>query len=213
MIAAALAYASRLGLSIIPVASDCRTPLVGPTEDCRGGVHRASADPAEIGVWWREWPNANIAAASGPVSGLLVLDVDSKNGKDGFASLSALEQEHGPLPTTWRDSTPSGGGHFYFRHPADRAPRNRTCFRPGLDLKAAGGLITLPPSKRPDGQYSWLVHPLRSPLAAMPPWLLDLVDPPQPARPPVPAVTPQARAWKHRCRRSRGGARPTSRMQ
>ena len=42
-----------------------------------------------ISAWWTRWPNATIAIATGIISGLVVLDVDPKNGGD--ANLEELE--------------------------------------------------------------------------------------------------------------------------
>src|SRR2546427_6296307 len=48
-------------------------------------------------------------------SNLFVLDVDRKQDKDGFAALTTLQEQHGPLPPTVLVTTPNNGVHFYFR--------------------------------------------------------------------------------------------------
>lgn len=177
-----MGYVRLLGKPLFPTADDAKTPR------CPHGLKDATADPAVVSAWWDRWPSANIGFATGPASGLLVLDIDCKL-EDGHASLSALERQSGfQLPHTWRDETPSGGAHVYFRHPRDRAPRNRVRFRPGLDIKAAGGSIAVPPSRRADGVYRWTEHPLATPLAEAPVWLLDVIDPPAAPRPPAPPI-------------------------
>jgi putative DNA primase/helicase len=42
----------------------------------RHGLRNATVDPAAIVRWWRRWPRANIAIATGERAGLFVLDVD-----------------------------------------------------------------------------------------------------------------------------------------
>jgi putative DNA primase/helicase len=57
---------------------DCETP--GKHPRTRRGVKDATSDPKKIRAWWGEWPNANVAIATGRISGLLVLDVDLATG-------------------------------------------------------------------------------------------------------------------------------------
>jgi hypothetical protein len=113
----------------------------------------------------------------GRVSGLLGLDVDMKGGRDGKASLAALEAKHGPLPRTPRYSTPNGGLGYLFRHPGGEV-HSRFDFRPGLELKSDGASLTLPPSAKHGRPYAWCTTP-----AAAPTWLLEFGLPlPAPAR-------------------------------
>ena len=60
-----------------------------------------------------KWPNANVAVATG--SGLLVIDIDPRNG--GNELLIKLEAELGPLPSTHTVRTGGGGEHFYLSVP------------------------------------------------------------------------------------------------
>jgi uncharacterized protein YndB with AHSA1/START domain len=179
MIRSALAYAGRLGLAVFPVAADCRRPLTPH------GVKDAATDPEIIRAWWTRWPDANIAVAAG--NGRFVLDIDQK-GADGFATLAELEMEHGPLPETWTASTPNRGRHVWFTAPDGRQLRNRVGFRPGLDVRTDGGSVAVPPSRKTEGVYSWTRSPTSTPVAPAPAWLIDLIDPPVPARPPTPPI-------------------------
>ncbi len=191
MRASALALAS-LGFAVFPLAHDGRTPLV------KGGVHSASRDPSQIEAWWSQWPDANIGLACGPTSGVLALDIDRKGGKDGYADLLELEAEFGPLPATVGSRTPSGGGHRLFAHPLGLKVPNRVGLKrygsdgarrvyAGLDTRAEGGFICVPPSMKGGLKYSWLSSPFNTPLAPTPIWLLDLMisqPPPRPLRQP-----------------------------
>jgi putative DNA primase/helicase len=106
---AALEYA-RQGYAVLPLKG--KLPLT------THGYKDASRDVAQIAKWWGKHPNANIGIATGEPSGLLVLDIDNKNGKDGDKSLRELEKQYGPLPKTLKAKTPSGGWHYVFRMPA-----------------------------------------------------------------------------------------------
>lgn len=173
----AIAYGALLRLCIFPTASDCRKPLTAH------GYKDASNDPDEIERLWRGRPNANIAVATGRLSGVFVLDVDIK-GSNGLRTLAELQAAHGPLPATWITATPTGGRHLWFKQP-NRQLRNRVNFAPGLDIRTDGGSVAVPPSRRPDGAYTWEVRPSAIPLATAPEWLLSLIDPPPVPRPPV----------------------------
>jgi hypothetical protein len=181
MMLVALAYATRYRWRVFPIGRDCRTPL------CAHGCHDASAERFEIDRLFMGRSDANVALACGPASGVFALDVDVK-GADGRGTLAELEDAHGWLPETWTSRTPSGGQHLLFAYPGGRALRNRVGFRPGLDCRAEGGSIALPPSRRADGCYRWTTPPGACPLAVAPAWLLDLIDPPEPPRTPAPPI-------------------------
>lgn len=180
------------GWAVFPVAADCRVPLID------GGCHAATTDADRLPLLFER--RSNIALACGPRSGVFVLDVDNK-AADGWATLDALEKEHGELPPTWRVATPSGGAHLYFAQPS-RTLRNRVGFAPGLDVRTAGGSVALPPSRRKDGAYRWAVSPNDCILAAAPTWLLDLIAPPEPPRQPAKPVRIDGtgRAVRYVCR-------------
>ena len=40
--------------------------------------------------WWETWPNAMIGLVTGARSGLYVVDIDVKEGRDGMAAYRAL---------------------------------------------------------------------------------------------------------------------------
>lgn len=169
-----------LGLAVFPTAADCRRPLT------RHGYKDATKAPDAIEAMWRRHPHGNVAVACGAVSGVFVLDVDTK-AANGLRTLAELEFVHGALSATWRTITPSGGRHVWFRQPA-RALRNRVGFLPGLDVRTDGGSVAAPPSRRVDGVYAWEVAPWHAALADPPGWLLDLIDPPPMIRPPRPPI-------------------------
>lgn len=91
---------------------------------------------------------------------------------NGNATLAALEIEHGRLPRTAEVATGGGGSHRFFRAP--RGLRSGV-LGPGLDLKAGGGYVVVPPSRHRSGQtYDWK-DPLPErveELPEIPPWLV-----------------------------------------
>lgn len=145
----------------------CSSPAKHPRT--RQGLRNATTDPAVVTRWWHRWPHANVGVATGPASGLVVLDIDLP---DGPTSLARLTARHGPLPATCQQLTGSGGRQFLFAHPAVRV-RNRAGLLPGIDVRADGGYVVVPPSVHASGQpYRWVD---RTRPAPMPTWLLALV--------------------------------------
>jgi hypothetical protein len=125
-------------------------------------------------------PKANVGIATGAMSGVIVLDVDPRNG--GNESLAELEGRHGGVPDTLQVLTGGDGRHFYFAAPEGvRVPSRKVAS--GLDLKADGGYVIAPPSSHPSGgTYRWAQDAKGKPLAPCPPWLL-LGGPDRNARP------------------------------
>ena len=138
----ALRYAA-LGWHVLPVRPD-KKPVNGY------GLNSASCDPEAVRQMWREHPDANIAVACAR-SGLVVLDVDPRNG--GMATLNALEEAHGPLRSAVAASTQGGGVHRYFR--AVEGVNYPGTLGPGLDVKHRG-YVLVAPSHGEAGVYAWL---------------------------------------------------------
>lgn len=163
---AALAYAERLGWLVFPCAG--KTPLTP------NGFLDATADTAQIRAWWRRWPKANVALACDARSGILVLDIDTRN--DGDAELADLVAQHGDLPETITSHTGGGGQHFLFRRPEGVSFRGKLAG--GIDIKADGYIIA-PPSVHPETRkaYAWeaSARPLDVALAELPSWVLTQI--------------------------------------
>ncbi|WP_167525714.1 VapE domain-containing protein [Cupriavidus oxalaticus] len=143
---AALDFAVR-GWAVFPLKPEEKIPLT------QHGFKDATTDPATIRQWWTQWPDANIGIATGCTSGLLVLDIDVKDGAAGAETLQQLESEHGGLQTR-RVQTPSGGQHLYFNSGGDIGSRGKLL--PGLDVRAEGGYVVAPPSVLGNGAYQWI---------------------------------------------------------
>lgn len=120
------------------------------------GVKDATSDPEVVKRWWSMWPNANVALACGPGSGVFVVDIDPRH--DGHNSIEEFElnREEGPLPPTLVAASGGGGRHLFFRWPEGGVP-GRNPWLPGVEVKAEGGYVVLPPSRHiSGGTYSWV---------------------------------------------------------
>jgi hypothetical protein len=162
---AALGYLKR-GWAVVPAGERTKRPIV----PWQAYQHRMPSE-AEVTGWFERWPTANLAVITGAISGIIVVDVDSKNGGD--QSLATLEARHGALPATIEAITGGGGRHVYFAHPG-REVRNRVGLAPGIDLRGDGGCIIVPPSVHPSGRrYRWRAGhaPGQVDLAPLPVWL------------------------------------------
>ena len=139
------------------------------------GFKEATTRQEIIKGWWTKWPGSNIGVATGRDSGLVVLDIDPRNG--GNDSLYKLEKEFGRLSDTVESQTGGGGRHFLFKYPNRHIPCKGT-IRPGLDLKAEGGYIIAPPSRHASGKlYRWELSscPDDVELAPLSEWLLQII--------------------------------------
>jgi hypothetical protein len=122
--------------------------------------------------WWNTHPQANIGLITGPESGLLVLDVDYKQG--GAQSLRDIE-----LPKTAKQST--GNGEHYFFYSKDSIRNSISRFGEGLDIRGTHGLVVAAPSIHPSGAiYQWQVPLRKESLAPAPRWMLSPPEMPTP---------------------------------
>lgn len=128
----------------------------------RHGFKDASSDPEIIREWWSQHPAANIGAATGAVSGIVVLDAD---GPKGLASLKALD-----TPATTPFTKTGRGYQQFFAHPGPSFTiGNRAGLAPGLDVRGDGGYCILPPSRHAlNVDYAWLTPLHRMALAPLP---------------------------------------------
>lgn len=182
----AAAALAGVGLKVFPIIPGERAPLI------KEWPQRATDDHEVIAQWAREWPGANVAIACGPGSGVMVVDVDTKNGKDGRVALARLAREGKRLPPGPEARTPSGGLHLFFRHRA--GPRNIVGLTAdgrglgiGIDIKTAGGFVMAAPSATAKGVYRWAAPPLAGTFPDLPPWALSMLLP-RPATPVPPGA-------------------------
>lgn len=127
----------------------------------------ATNDIQTVRMWETSYPAANWGLACGAASGVIVIDVDQKAG--GFASFDAFCTEHGiDLRSTLTATTGGGGRHYFLRAPSEPVG-NRVNWLPGVDVRADGGHVILPPGRHiSGGTYRWdnpTAEPLNAPLA------------------------------------------------
>ena len=167
---AALDYAHR-GTPVFPTNPLDKKPLTA------NGFKDATADETQIRAWWQQWPNAMVAAPTGPASGMWVVDLDLDPVKkiDGIATLAQLIAQHGEIPKTLMTITPRGGRHLISA--ADNKAKIRNSagkIGPGIDVRGEGGYVCLPPSRNANSAcYRWDPDGADEAVAA-PDWLVEL---------------------------------------
>jgi len=118
---------------IFPLRENDKRPAVSDWENW------ATLDKAKIRKYWGNYPKANIGVACGP-SGIVVLDVDNKEGKNGNATFTAIEKIEGEVPT-FTVETPTGGFHRYYESNGSKLRNTAGKLGEGLDTRAQGGYV------------------------------------------------------------------------
>jgi hypothetical protein len=122
------------------------------------------ATAEEIAGWGQQFPGHDLGIVTGPISGILVLDLD------GAAGYAAAIRAGGPLPLTWRARTKNDGCHVYLQWD-DRLkelPTTRVGTLEKVDIRGRGGYVV---------SYPWVegFSPADVPLAPIPDWLMALL--------------------------------------
>jgi hypothetical protein len=167
------------GLAVFPISA-------GQREAPPGWQQRASRDPHQ------PWPASANLGVGCRASGIVVLDLDRKNGHDGISTLTKICDGHGqPWPgnTTYTVSTPNDGLHLYFLAPPGIAIASTIGqLGPGIDVRAPGwhrgGYVLGAGSFTAAGPY---LACRDEPIAALPAWLIPLL------RHATPPSTPRTR--------------------
>lgn len=161
----ALSYAER-GWNVLP--------LSGKKPAIKGGVYGARRD--EPFIKQRFANGKNIGIQTGKDSGIVVIDIDPRNGGD--ATFSDLIADHGMIPDTLQVTTGGGGSHLFFNYPDVKL---RGKLGDGIDVKSDGGYVVAPPSVHPESKqrYAWRNDYA---IADMPAWMLKLLTAPPTTR-------------------------------
>jgi hypothetical protein len=143
---------------------------LGPVFPCKAnkapltthGFKDASDDSDKIYELFSKAPEAAlIGIATGEI---VVVDIDRKNGKDGFRWPALAE-----LPLTRTQRTPSGGEHRLYRVPLGRRLGcSQNAVYPGIDIRGDGGYIAT------GAGYQWIN---KEDIAELTPELCDLLSP------------------------------------
>lgn len=154
-LAAAAGWYASQGIPIFPLRPRLKTPAT------RSGFKDATTDPDQIHTWWQATPNANIGAPTGLLFD--VVDIDGPEGRRTLLDLSDRAYEQLYTDAIGIVKTPRTGGiHYYV--PSQAGRRNSARKLPGIDTRAEGGYVLLPPSitdaHGADRRYEW-VRPLQ----------------------------------------------------
>lgn len=140
---AALTYAS-WGWPVLPLVPGGKVPAT------THGVHDATTDPAVIRSWWQRQPLCNVGVAAGAASGLVVADIDPRNGGD--SSWARWLSDHGAGPDGPIALTAGGGEHHLYQY----LPELRSCkLADGVDILSDGRYFVASPSVVGGREYCW----------------------------------------------------------
>jgi hypothetical protein len=170
LVEAAVRYA-RLGYRVFPIIPGSKKPYTAH------GFKDATTDEGLVQAWWQQWPGALIATPD-----TCTVDIEAVKpgrnggppGPDGWASWRALTAEHGvPDAPATRTGRYGGarGGQLHF---APREDVRTGELAPGVELRAHGAYVLLPPSTHPTSvEYEGELPP-RSELPPLPEWAAEL---------------------------------------
>jgi hypothetical protein len=166
-------YYSQLGWRTFPLGANSKLPAIKGGH----GFKDASSDIAQIEEWAKTYPGCNIGIATGETSGIVVVDIDPRNG--GSSTMVDLFKKGHVFPPSPEAITGNGGKHLFYQYPPGlKASKDR--LGPGIDIKSDGGYVVGAPSRigpseqGPGGEYKWVYVPQRGvALPPLPKWALD----------------------------------------
>ena len=155
-LAAALAWAAR-GYPVFPLEPNGKEPAFGET-----WYDLSTTEPDQITRMWRD-PVTGIERDYNigvDCTGRVVIDIDVKNGKDGYNEYAQLTENRAWDTLCVR--TPSGGFHLYF----EGDDVGNTPLSPGVDVRSHHGYVVAPGSTIDGRSYelvrdvdaAWLPH-------------------------------------------------------
>lgn len=130
------------GYLVLPCIAGSKTPLVP------NGCHDATRDARQIEAWWRRWPEANVAVHC---AGVVVVDIDGECNTWPVNPEWKLD-----LAATPVCRTPRGGTHHWFRDEHGVYANSVKRMAAGVDTRAEGGYVVVPPSLFAGKQYRWV---------------------------------------------------------
>jgi hypothetical protein len=135
----ALYHASK-GFHVFRIVKNGKTPRA------EGWQIEATRDPATIEkLWSGKDADCNIGVFTGKYvddKALIVVDVDNKNGKCGDDTMFSLDMGNCPFPTTYENTTPTGGRHVVYKAPK-AVKQGAQVLGDGLDIRSRGGYIVM----------------------------------------------------------------------
>jgi len=166
LLESALFYASR-GFDVMPLEPGGKKPTLKAFRE------KATHDPEKIKkMWSKKCFNVGVSTSTYNGSGrsLVGIDVDKKNGKNGYDTIKQLKAEGFKLTKTYTQKTPSGGMHLIYL--ADKAVKQGSnVLGPGLDIRSNGGYLVL--SGSVINGIAYTTPDKNAPLAECPIWVID----------------------------------------
>ena len=146
-------------------------PLKAKSKEPRFQWKKYTKEPAsdwQLGEWWTQHPDSNIAVITGKISNLIVIDIDHESAFD-------LLEKHGiylKRITTAVAKTHRGYQYFFNYHSAIKQ-RNFD----GGEIRTDGHYVVIPPSVHPEGtQYTWEHSPFDVGIADIPESLIKFTS-------------------------------------
>lgn len=164
-----------IGWRIFPVEIYAKDGKIVKKPLIEGWITKATNKYDEAMELFKPYTWVQIGVATGKGSGITVIDIDVKQGKNGFQTLETLNI---PLPYTPTATTPTGGKHKFFKYTEQL--KNSVSTIEAVDVRNDGGFIVLAPSSFPGGEkYEWNIYeePWNLILADIPKELLDALKP------------------------------------
>lgn len=160
-----LTFAHGEGWSTIPLHIRGKHPLLKSWKE----YTQRKPTAEEIATWLHRWPRCNAAVITGPISDLVVVDVDGVRGLQSIAQKTHWWQ-------TFSVRT-ANGWHLYFQYPDGgeiiKSSASTLPNLPNVDIRATDGYVVGPYSSHPSGK-PYTVFSNR-PIAPLPPDLHDML--------------------------------------
>ena len=149
-----------LGRSKRPVAN-CPTCRHAATESAHDreacgcltchGFYAATTDPDRLTAILTAIPDGLLAIRTGAISGRVVIDIDPRHG-------GHLDPDLMTPTAAVRSGGADSGWHLHYRHPGPYLPSRPLPGHVGVDVKADGGYVVVPPAIHPDTRrpYVWV---------------------------------------------------------
>jgi AAA domain/Bifunctional DNA primase/polymerase, N-terminal len=175
---------AKMGFRVFPVKQGTKAPALPPNKPRppKRQYHRhiPSSDPVDVAAMWTGPRGESLTFDIGfNTDGLLVLDIDDRDGRTGTASFADLARMHELDLNTVVASTPSGGRHYYYKLPQGIDPSmvksGSDKLGSGIDHRSYNSLVVAPGTVRPGkGEYRWLRSPEDTEIKVAPLSLVEL---------------------------------------
>lgn len=168
----------QFSFKVFPLLPGEKTPAISSKKGGKGCLD-ATDDEEIIAGWAKRFPRANIGIHCGEASGIVVIDLDPRNGSD--ASVAELAKRRQTFLPTATVRTANGGTHLYYAFEPS-IKNSKSVLGAGIDVKTTGGYVVAPPSRLSSGKnYAWINRPMSENLPRLPHWVVQALRPkPQP---------------------------------